>query len=272
MMARKFLSVLGALGLLAGGLGCEAEPVSIQILQMQSVSTTTCQPTADPVDSLALGTVDLALATNYVAFPLVRNNMADINTIQGFNTADRRVPTLDVVLREAVVEYGTLGPITADLPPKRVIPLAGTVRLGSSSALGIELLDAATLQAIRQAPEFLVIDSQSQVRPVRTEVTMTTKLVFRGVTVDGRELETNEFFFPLRICNGCMVTYPPEAISTGAGAAPNCLAIDPEEDDRDPPECPGRVGSDDFFVDCRDCQGFAVDSLARSLCQPPTGL
>lgn len=272
MMARKFLTALAALGLWAGGSGCEAEPVSIQIIQMQSVSTTSCEPNTTLTNALSLGTVDLSLATNYVAFPLVRNNMSNIGTVQGFGPADGRVATLDVVLREAVVEYGTLGPITADLPSKRVIPLAGTVRLGNSSALGIELLDAATLAAIRQAPEFLVIDSQSQVRPVRSEVTMTTKLVFRGVTVDGRELETNEFFFPLRICNGCLITYPPEAISTNLGATPNCLAIDPAEDERDPPDCPGRVGSDNFFVDCRDCQGFAVDSLARSLCQPPTGL
>lgn len=272
-MPRKLMRMIGPLALLFGYAACEAEPVSIQIIQMQNVGTESCTASVNASDGLSLGTVDLALATNYVAFPLVRNNMDDIANVQGFTPRDGRVATLDVVLREAVVEYGALGPITADLPPRRVIPLAGTVQLNSEATLGIELLDAATLQAIRQAPEFLVTDSQSQVRPVRTEVTLTTKLVFKGVTVDGREVETNEFFFPLRVCNGCLITYPPDAISTEGGTTPNCLAIDPEaEDEREPPACPGRVGSDGVFIDCRDCQGFAVDPVARSLCQPPSGL
>ena len=35
------------------------------------------------------------------------------------------------------------------------------------------------------------------------------------------------------------------------------------------PTCLATLGTDDSFVDCQTCQGLAVDSFARLLCQPP---
>ncbi len=260
-----------ALGLALAAGACTAEPTSFSILQMQPVSQD-CEIVLDPAVGLARGTVDIALASSYVAFPLVRNNMGDIVAANGFQERDGRIQSHNLQLREAVVDYTTLDPINAELPQRRVIPLSGTIQFGSDLAVGIELLDAGMIQAIRQSPEFLVIDSQQQVRPIRTAVTMVAKVKFVGNLPDGSELESNELRFPIQVCNGCRITYPPEAIDDAAGRTPNCLALDLTDDTREPPTCPEFVGMNSSFVDCRDCQGFAVDSLARQLCQPPAGL
>lgn len=270
-MARKMLLKLALVGLLPAAVACEAQDVSLQIVQMQSVIPGTCKASTDIASGLPLGTVDLALAKTYVGHVLVRNKMADINNVQSFGPEDGRVATLDVTLREAIVEYSALGPITAELPNREVLPLAGTVTLGAESVLDVPLLNSSALEAIRSAPEFLVTDSQGQVRAVRTEVTINTKLRFRGVTLDGREVETNSFTFPVRVCNGCMVSYPAEAMVPGVGGVPQCVQPGPE-DEMGALVCPAQAGSDGFFVDCRDCLSSAVDSIGRSLCQPPSGL
>ncbi|MCA9543585.1 MAG: hypothetical protein KC613_04315 [Myxococcales bacterium] len=260
-----------ALGLGLAMAACTAEPTSLTILQMQPLDSD-CVPVQDSQLAVARGVVDIALATSYVAFPLARNNMVDIVNARSFQARDGRIKSHDVLLREAVVDYTTLDPITATLPQRRVIPLSGTIQINTQVALGVELLDPGMVQAIRQSPEFLVIDSQDQARPIRTQVTMVAKITLRGNLPDGSEIESNELRFPIQICNGCRVTYPPEAIDDAAGRTPNCLALNLADETREAPVCPAFIGTDDRFVDCRDCQGFAVDSLARQLCQPPAGL
>ena len=66
----------------------------------------------------------------------------------------------------------------------------------------------------------------------------------------------------------------PEAIDLAAGQVPNCRNLSEDDTtttglDSIDAGCFFVLGTDFNQVDCRDCQGFAVDSIARQLCQPP---
>lgn len=267
--AIRRLAVLGLAGLLAS---CLAEPVSITILQIQRVDPASCVATADGAGGLARGRVDVAISRGYVVHPLVRNNMYDVRQVNQFNEADGRTQNTDVLLTEAVVELSALDELNANLPARRVVPFVANVLLNQVSAVGVEVLDAAMIEAIRQSPEFLDIDVENQLRPQRTTLTLIATIKYRGRTLDGNEVESNEVNFPITVCNGCSVYYPPEAEADGE-RSPNCLGRTDLEDIELPEiSCPDYVGTDGFSVHCLQCPGFAADSFSRQLCQPPQGI
>ena len=117
-----------------------------------------------------------------------------------------------------------------------------------------------------------VLADDGEARPRRTDAEIIAHIRLKGETLDGREIESNEFLFPVRVCNGCMITYPADMLVDRSGVL-TCPPRDPSAEDvagpADVPLCPGSLGSDDSFVDCQTCQGLAIDSCARQLCQPP---
>ncbi len=272
-MRSKFIP----LALLAGLVACEDREVSLQIIQMNRVDTTSCRVEVDLEQRLSVGRVDLSIADSYSIFPLVQNNLLDVTQVKKFTVEDGRINTHDILLKSAVIEYTALDQITAPLQETVVLPLSATIPLGTTLAMGVEVFSTAQLQLIRQAEEFLIFDSQSNVRPVRTSARIIVRLRLRGETLDGKDIESNEFTFPIEVCNGCLITYPPDAIDITAGQVPNCSnlgAVDAEIETTTGlsdinPGCFFVLGTDSNQVDCRDCLGFAVDSIARQLCQPP---
>jgi hypothetical protein len=128
------------------------------------------------------------------------------------------------------------------------------------------------IEELRASPQFLVFGLDGNVQAVRTSVGVRLRIVLRGETLDGTEVETNEFVFPVRVCNGCRITYPADAIDVSAPVVPNCLRLDGGEDgavvlaeERQACQAPG---TDNNFIDCRECAGLAVDLASRQLCQP----
>ena len=263
------LALVGIAGLMAS---CLAEPVSITILRVAPVNLDSCEvEVGSGGDSvgLARGLLDVAIAQSYVVHPVVQNNMYDVRGVNGFSEPDGRTQTTDVLLTEAVVELSTFDVLNANLPPRRVVPFVTNVNLNSISAVGVEVLDAAMIEAIRQSPQFLTVNAQSQVKALRTTMTIVATIKYRGHTVGGAEVESNTVNFPITLCNGCSVYYPPSA-DTGGESSPNCSGGADEE----LPEitCPSQVGTDGFSVHCLQCPGFAIDSFSRQLCEPPQGI
>ena len=273
MRANPILLIALATALVA----CEDREVSLQIVQMNRVDTETCRVEVDLEQRLSVGRVDLAIADSYSIWPIVQNNLLDATAVKELAETDGRIDTHDILLKSAVIEYTALDQITAPLQETVVVPISATVPLETILAMGVEVLSTAQLQLIRQAPEFLIFDSQNNVRPVRTSARIIVRLRLRGETLDGKDIESNEFTFPIEVCNGCLVTYPPGAIDVTAGQVPNCSNLGAVDEDTETttgldsidPGCFFVLGTDSNQVDCRDCQGFAVDSIARQLCQPP---
>ena len=268
MMRYTGLAVL-LLGLTSVLGGCQDREIAMSILNVRPFDTQTCNPIENDQLFQTSGTVDMAMRDTYHATLKVESNLVDVPMIKGFMVSDGRLSTNAILLRSATIEFSTLDQLSAQIPPKRNIPLSGTLTEGGDLLLsGVELLDANTLTQVRNSQEF-ISTAQGEAKPVRTSITLLARIRLRGETIDGREAESNEFLYPIEVCNGCRVAFPPN-MHVQRGGFLTCPAPDQEaDDDAEEDVCESGRGMDDMFVDCQTCQGIAVDSFARQLCQPP---
>jgi hypothetical protein len=235
------------------------------LLQAEPLDTGTCQGSHDETVGLSSGVIDMAMATDYILFPLAQNNLGGTETTEG------ALDTFDVLLRRAIVEYEPLDQISVTFPDEFRQPLSGHVAAaGGQTRFGVEVLTPGMVQDLRTAQEFVVRSADGQVRPARAQIKLLVKLTIQGETLDGKTVESNRMIFPLTVCNGCLVSVPPDAVSGAVGTQPNCLNISVDETGKtsvELPDCPGFIGQNEP-VDCRVCALSAVDDFARQLCQP----
>ncbi|MCA9537893.1 MAG: hypothetical protein KC620_03330 [Myxococcales bacterium] len=256
---------------------CQDRDVGLSIRQVQPFLLEECDYSKDQQLFRSAGTVDLALANNYRIFALVTNNLLDVTQVKRFNSGDSRIDTNDIVLRSAIVEYTTLSSLPAQIQEKRRVPISGTVTVGGDLILGIEVLDPLTMAQLRDSDAFVTLDDASgRILPNRTSVQIIARIRMKGETLDGKTVESNEFLFPIEICSGCLISYPPALLQqrNGVLTCPQQLVDDtgtPIAVDNTPITCPAALGRDAGSVDCQTCQGIAVDPFFRQLCQPNVG-
>ena len=276
MRTIRYAFSCGLIGLMVVLGGCEDNNVSLQILQMEVDGRCSLEAMGGgtQIRGLSEGRVDLVTSGSYAVYPRVQNNMLDVTLVQNFRTVDGRIDTHDVVLSSASVRYTTLDPVSVEFPDSRDLPISGTIQVEGSAVLGLTVFTPAMIAELRQADEFLRPNAQGEVVAIRHSVLFQLGITLNGRTVDGTTVQSNEFIFPVRVCNGCLIQYPPDAVDT-TQAVPNCLllsAVDEERPGADRLSCQ-TAGTDNVMVDCRECAaGLAVDTFARQLCQPPTGL
>lgn len=264
-----------AAGLLACVLSsCQDRDFGLAIVQVQPIDESSCTVNTDRLVFQSQGIVDLALRTSYRIRPLVENKMLSINTVKAFGAEDGRVDTNDIVLRSATIEYTTLDVLSAQITSPVVVPISGTVPVNGEIVFGVEVLNAEVMTQLRDADEFLLIDQNGQARPKRSTINIIARVRIEGETLDGKSVESNEFLFPIEVCNGCQIAYPANVLEVRNGLL-SCPAVTLDADGNPVPpvvpegSCIGLTGSDGFFTDCQTCQGIAVNSFARQLCQPP---
>lgn len=205
------------------------------------------------------GTLDVVLARQYNFAASVKNAMPSSIALQGRTLGDPRLEANIVQLERATVRYEYPDdPAFQDLPQ-----LVGTsfsefvgitVGPGAVSGVSIPLL-APTLAA-----------EISNKLPPRDElnpapgITLVTKIRVAGQMLDGTAVETDEFLYPINICKGCLLFFPTEAATPGAG--PNC------RNEENPPQLADRcLLGQDQSVDCRICRELKPIAL-RTECEP----
>ncbi len=268
---------LGGLCALLGlaSTSCQDRDFGLTIRQVQPVDLESCEVQLDESIFQSAGSVDMALRTNYFINVRIENNLLGIAEVKGFDETDSRVNTSDVVLRSATIEYTTLDTISTAIQSPIVVPLSGTVKLGAAVTVGVEVLNSAVLAQLRDADEFLVVDDTGAVRPVPASIKLIARVRVGGETLDGKTVESNEFLYPIDVCNGCLITYPSNLLETRNGQL-TCPQV--KEDAEGNPivgpsansSCFRSLGVDGSTVDCQTCQGLAVNTFARQLCQPDT--
>lgn len=267
IMAGLFLTLLSTV------FGCQDTEVGVQIVNVRPFDSDNCQASDSEDVFLVSGVVDIALRDNYIINPVVRNNLSDVTQQKGLQASDARLSTNGIVLKSAEIEYSPLDGIAGNIPQTRVIPLSGTVSETASLILAnFPLLEAEVMEALRSSDTFFLID-EGTARPKRTSVTLLTSVRIKGETLDGRLTESEPFLFPVEVCNGCMVTYPSDLLEDRNGRLV-CVSESPTGDETTDsstsPTCPGLVGIDGVTTNCLDCQGYAVNTFSRQLCQPLT--
>jgi len=164
----------------------------------------TCQYTADPTQaSLSQGSLDVAIRESYSAQLLVGNQM-----IQRGDPTAPRAESNRVHLNGAIVRVtdGNGGDITSFTSVASGFVDAASGNQPSYGIAGVTALDATTVSNLR-------------VGTGATRLVIANMKVF-GKTIGGVDVESAEFSFPIRVCNGCSIDF-----STGtdlAVSAQNC--------------------------------------------------
>lgn len=228
-------SALVALLLGAFGAGCTEEETELYILANVAREPPDCLARAE-ADTIILGTgfLDVALALDYDASLLVGNQM----TPRGDKANLRTEAAVATITGAEVQLLDDQGALTTEF----TVPATGVIRPDGSDDPGLGIINVALIPA--SAGEELFFDPvlQSSRNAVLTRVAQVS--VF-GETIGGVEVESAVMTYVIKVCRGCLVSFPTEAVN----AEGNCVL----GGDRAPAgTC--RFGQDEA-VDCRLCAG-----------------
>jgi hypothetical protein len=171
--------------------GCAENDSSVFIVGVFNLSSSDCLAKPDAEAELMFaGTIDLAFTTTYDAALLVGNQL----TQQG-NRERLRTETSRMRLQGADV--------TLFRPDGSEVSFTTSASGFVHSADGVDPSYAAvSAQLVRDGDLPPGTDSGIAIARVR---------VF-GESLGGEDVESGDFDFPINVCNGCLVRFPPEAI------------------------------------------------------------
>jgi hypothetical protein len=219
-----------------------------------NASSNGCTFTADPTQPvISGGTLDVGLTPEYAATFLVANQMvtqadpAIPQTESAFITISHANVRITYADGSAIESYSTVTAAT-------VFPATGTTP--SFVAVSVPIIDETATGLIKQQ-KVALIGTAGTGSLVRVE----TFVKFFGKTTGGTSVESNEFQFPIDVCNGCLVAFPlaedQPSTATTQFPQPNCYLANATATTSSIP-VPCRFGQD-AKVDCAICRAeFAI--------------
>jgi len=225
---------------------CADNNQTIFVRQVQALRAPECIVTSDATALIApTGFVDAGLATNYVIYPLVGNQLSARGDARQSKAESNRVMIqgAEIELLEPTgspIALGGVGNPYSVLATGTVDPSSGSD--ATYGVTEVEVLPPAVLAAYR-----------SQVlapKGIGASRTVHARIRIFGMTLGNTEVETGEFTYPINVCYGCGVTIPAEAIDTKTSLR-NCLGTSTAAQ-TSKTQC--RIGQD-YLTDCRSCSG-----------------
>jgi hypothetical protein len=212
---------LGAiLGLSATG--CVQNESSLFVQGVLALDSGDCTASPDPgAELLASGTMDRWLTDRYMGALLVGNQMVPRGSADQIRTETARVSLRGAEVRISSTEGANLREFSVDG--------TGFVGPASGTAPGYGILFATLIPSTSGLGDNVIA----------------TVKVF-GRTLGGREMESGELAFPIKLCDGCLIDYPTDADDTAQPGYQCARASDAAL------ETPCMFGQDEM-VDCRLC-------------------
>jgi hypothetical protein len=252
-------TLIGALALWPAALGmtsCADNESTIFIRQVNVPvsSGTGCTVEASPTNPfITRGLLDLAFRSQYVATLLVGNQLVPRGSATQARTETARVAIQGTEVHAVDNATGTVvfGPKT--------VPGSGFVDPATGSNASYGLTDSVLFGVDPGSQASLDFAGSIQAGTGSRSVTAFTKVF--GRTLGGMDVESGEWEFPISICYGCLVAYPPDASNPALGR-PNCDAPVATGTTLDTPCAIGQ----DSTVDCRLCKQVRG---ADPICEPP---
>jgi hypothetical protein len=245
-MKRWFGSALAGAAMVGVGLAACVDTNSSIFVQgvLAPPSTTmsgqacTYTPAAGTNAFLYSGVLDIAFSNNYSPVLLVASQL-----VPRGNQNQLRAESSRVILQGAEVRITDVAGIELSsftvLGSGYVDPATGgSPGLGSFSAT---LVDPGTVDKLR--PDVMAGGAKRVIVYAR---------VF-GTTTGGVRVQTGEFQYPVNVCYGCLVSFPPDSVDN-AQPKPNCLNATAQGSNITTPCLYGQ----DQGIDCRLCQGNPV--------------
>lgn len=227
------LSTAGCLTVLSS-VGCAENESTLFIVGVQVLESGDCSAKAEENAAVWLsGLLDTALRSSYQATLVVGNQLVARGSRDQVRTETARVS-----LRGAEVEVNTAeGENLAEFTVNGTGFInAGTGEDAAFGVMGVTLVPPGLVSA-----------------PAELNVGVR---VF-GDTLGGQEVESNQLFFPIFVCDGCLISLPADAQDISDPGT--CVAGESSSN----LETPCRIGQDEP-VDCRAC-------LALDACRHPSG-
>jgi hypothetical protein len=209
-----------------------------EVLAPQYVTPgTTCAWTADPTQPhLTSGVLDVALSGEYVAEFLLGNQI-----VPAGNPNQPQTETSYISVQGAVVSINDSqgNQLTTYTQPASISiePSSGTTP--GFSGVSLRIIDEATVEKLAV--------------PYGSVVPVVTFARFYGQTLGGESVESNNFEFPVDVCNGCLIAFSAADISP-MYEAPNCVG-NSSSTAATTTAVPCEPGQD-FTIDCTACQGI----------------
>ena len=200
--------------------------------QMGSICTWTPDPTQAFISS---GLLDISLQNEYHGVFLVGNQM-----VPQVNPNQLQTETSFVTIRGAIVRVtdragNSVRPDFTYRTSATIPPSAGGVP--GYAPVFATIVDAMAIQGASEISGLLLGQGGS--------VRLLTYVRFYGTTTGGQSVESNEFQFPVDVCNGCLVGFTNDP----SAQTPNCVANALSSMTTSTPQIPCRVGQD-LPVDC----------------------
>jgi len=242
-------SLLPALLLTLGSIplipSCADNNSSMFVVGVMKLDDTTCSVKADATAPiLAGGVMDVAFTQSYRGFLLVGNQLTQRGSREQIRTETSRV-----ALRGAEVKLTTFD---------------GRL-LGNYSTVGTGFVDASAGDvAAYGAMSVDIIPSALGSNDALLEAgAVVAKIRVFGDTLGNIAITSSELDFPIRVCAGCLVTYPTSAADPSQPAGGGYLCTRAATTDTTTEAVPCRPGQDQSFA-CTAC------SAALDLCRDPT--
>jgi len=208
------------------------------------------------------GVMDLTVARTYQMNLFVENLMAESGSNSLGASAGGPYEGNRVTFSNAIVSIiGPSNGLRTQLPQNQEIPISGTLEPGGGAVVQLHAIGSTLGQQLASEIQF-----RGTVVPLRVQVQ------FTGLTTSGSEVESNVFNYPLDVCRGCLLEFPPESVSD-EDPIPNCLAV-PEDSSDLPSAC---AAGQDIGLDCRVWRNILESTGASpaevdAQCEPAPGL
>jgi hypothetical protein len=235
-----------------GGGGCVDDQGMLFVRQAQArvaSGSTGCTVENSP-SSLFIteGTLDLAFRTEYTAALLVGNQLVARGNSSQLRTETSRVQIEGAEVRLEDGETVVWGPYT--------VPGSGFVDPATGSTPSFGLTETILLGSAFGNDLIRNFDKNVVKR-------FTSVVKINGKTLGGSEIQSNQWRFPLSVCYGCLIVYPPDANDPKVQPQPNC-ALPAGTGTTLAPPC--ILGQDDA-IDCRICK-TSIRTQDQALCEP----
>jgi hypothetical protein len=172
-----------------------------------------CIYTPDPTQTaISSGVLDVAVQQQYEGAFIVGNQLAP-----QVNTSQLQTETSTVIIQGAVVVIkdtkGNQIRTFTRLTSARITPSTGGVP--GFEPVFVTIIDPIALQNSADIQANIIGATPGQSGSVR----LVTYTRFFGRTLGGQSVESNEFEFPVDVCNGCLINFS----NNGSSRFPNCI-------------------------------------------------
>jgi hypothetical protein len=230
-------AALAAITIVGGG--CTDNESTLFVRQVQARVAGSCPVDNSPTAlSLGRGYLDLAFQQQYRASLLVGNQLVPRGNSAQLRTETARIELQGVIVRVEDTSGAVVwGPVT--------VPGTGLVDPSNGSNPSFGLIDTVLLGS--ELGGSLVTQLAGNRNLVRYFTSIAR--VF-GRTLGGQTVESGDWQYPINVCYGCLVTFPPEANDPKVMPTPNCDLASATGSNVIRPCI---VGQDDT-IDCRVCK------------------